>query len=206
MMRANTRTDTRNPSVDLPAPELGDFDVQQYSTRRRFLKWMIRIGYGAFALAFALPALALRALQTEQQGIAEGDVLVFASGNAGAQAGTAVKPGDIPEGTGLQVFPQGKTDNQSNLVEVVRIAPGEGVDGLVAYSAICTHLGCAVYAKLNQAGHIACPCHNSQFDPANNAEVVGGPANRPLPPLPLGLGPDGSLIASGPIEGPIGPE
>ncbi len=206
MMRANVRTDTRNPSLDLAAPELEDFDDRQYSTRRRFLKWMIRIGYGAFALAFALPALALRALQTERQGIAEGDVLVFATGSAGAQAGAAVKPSDIPEGTGLQVFPQDKTDNQSNLVEVVRIAPGEGVDGLVAYSAICTHLGCAVYAKLNQQGLIACPCHNSQFDPANNAQVVGGPANRPLPSLPLGVGPDGSLIAAGPIQGPIGPE
>lgn len=206
MMRANTRTDTRNPSFDLPAPELGDFDERQYSTRRRFLKWMIRIGYGAFALAFALPALALRALQTEQQGIAEGDVLVFASGNAGAQAGAVVKPGDIPEGTGLQVFPQGKTDNQSNLVEVVRIAAGEGVEGLVAYSAICTHLGCAVYAKLNQEGLIACPCHNSRFDPEDNAKVVGGPANRPLPSLPLAVGPDGSLVAAGPIQGPVGPE
>ncbi len=73
MMRANVRTDTRNPSLDLAAPELEDFDDRQYSTRRRFLKWMIRIGYGAFALAFALPALALRALQTERQGIAEGE-------------------------------------------------------------------------------------------------------------------------------------
>lgn len=206
MVSVNRPTDTRNPSLELAAPELGDFDERQYATRRRFLKWMIRVGYGAFALAFALPALALRALQTELQGIVEGDVLVYASGNAGGQAGAAIKPADIPEGTGLQVFPQGKTDNQSNLVQVVRIGPGEGVDGLVAFSAICTHLGCAVYAKLNQAGHIACPCHNSQFDPANNAQVVGGPANRPLPPLPLSLGPDGSLIAAGPIEGPIGPE
>jgi len=206
MMGANTRSEIRNPSHDLDAPKLEDFDDQQYATRRRFLKWVIRIGYGAFALAFALPALALRALQTERQGIVQGDVLVFASGSSGAQAGAVVKPGDIPEGTGVQVFPEGKTDNQSNLVQVVRIAPGEGVDGLVAYSAICTHLGCAVYAKLNQDGHIACPCHNSQFDPAKKAQVVGGPAQRPLPALPLGVGPDGSLIASGPIEGPIGPE
>ena len=206
MMRANTRTDTRNPTLDLEAPELEDFDERQYSTRRRFLKWVIRLGYGAFALAFALPALALRALQTERQGIAKGDVLVFATASSGAQAGAGVKPGDIPEGTGLQVFPKGKTDNQSNLVEVVRIGPGQGVEGLAAYSAICTHLGCAVYAKLNQAGHIACPCHNSQFDPANKAKVVGGPAPRPLPSLPLDVGPDGSLIAAGPITGPIGPQ
>jgi Rieske Fe-S protein len=52
----------------------------------------------------------------------------------------------------------------------------------VAYSAVCTHQGCTV-AYNN--GQLACPCHGSVFDPANGAAVVNGPAQRPLPELPV---------------------
>jgi nitrite reductase/ring-hydroxylating ferredoxin subunit len=52
----------------------------------------------------------------------------------------------------------------------------------VAYSAVCTHQGCTV---AYQKGQLACPCHGSVFDPANGAEVVAGPAPRPLPDIPV---------------------
>ncbi len=52
----------------------------------------------------------------------------------------------------------------------------------VAYSAVCTHQGCEV---AYQGGNLACPCHGSVFDPANGAEVVAGPASRPLPEIPV---------------------
>jgi len=52
----------------------------------------------------------------------------------------------------------------------------------VAYSAICTHQGCKV---AYQGGKLACPCHGSVFDPAKGAEVVAGPAPRPLPEIPV---------------------
>jgi cytochrome b6-f complex iron-sulfur subunit len=52
----------------------------------------------------------------------------------------------------------------------------------VAYSAVCTHQGCTV---AYQNGQLACPCHGSVFDPANGAEVVAGPAPRPLPEIPV---------------------
>jgi Rieske Fe-S protein len=52
----------------------------------------------------------------------------------------------------------------------------------VAYSAVCTHQGCTV---AYQNGQLACPCHGSVFDPANGAEVVAGPAPRPLPDIPV---------------------
>jgi arsenite oxidase small subunit len=52
----------------------------------------------------------------------------------------------------------------------------------VAYSAVCTHQGCTVAYK---NGRLACPCHGSVFDPANNAQVVNGPAQRPLPEIPV---------------------
>jgi cytochrome b6-f complex iron-sulfur subunit len=52
----------------------------------------------------------------------------------------------------------------------------------VAYSAICTHQGCTVAYK---DGNLACPCHGSIFDPADGAAVVTGPAQRPLPEIPV---------------------
>jgi Rieske Fe-S protein len=52
----------------------------------------------------------------------------------------------------------------------------------VAYSAVCTHQGCTVAYK---NGQLACPCHGSVFDPAHGAEVVAGPAPRPLPKIPI---------------------
>jgi cytochrome b6-f complex iron-sulfur subunit len=51
-----------------------------------------------------------------------------------------------------------------------------------AYSAVCTHQGCTV---AYQKGQLACPCHGSVFDPANGAEVVTGPAQSPLPEIPI---------------------
>ena len=52
----------------------------------------------------------------------------------------------------------------------------------VSYSAVCTHQGCTVAYK---NGQLACPCHGSVFDPAKGAEVVAGPAPRPLPEIPV---------------------
>ena len=51
-----------------------------------------------------------------------------------------------------------------------------------AYSAVCTHAQCTV---AYQEGQLACPCHGSVFDPANGGEVVNGPAQEPLPEIPV---------------------
>ena len=60
----------------------------------------------------------------------------------------------------------------------------------VAYSAVCTHAGCTVAYKDAQ---LACPCHGSIFDPANGAEVVSGPAQTPLPEIPIRVQ-DGQIL------------
>jgi cytochrome b6-f complex iron-sulfur subunit len=60
----------------------------------------------------------------------------------------------------------------------------------VAYSAICTHQGCTVAYRDSQ---LACPCHGSVFDPANGAEVVSGPAQTPLPEIPVEVQ-DGQVV------------
>ncbi len=69
-------------------------------------------------------------------------------------------------------------DSGGNPAVLVHLRRGN----FVAYSAICTHEGCIV-AFGN--GQLACPCHGSIFDPANNARVVNGPARRPLPKIPV---------------------
>jgi Rieske Fe-S protein len=52
----------------------------------------------------------------------------------------------------------------------------------VAYSAVCTHQRCTVAYR---NGQLACPCHGSVFDAENGAEVVNGPAQLPLPEIPV---------------------
>ena len=174
---------------------------ERLATRRRILRWAIRVGTGAFSLALLLPALALRSLTREVQEVTAGDLLVYATGD---QAGLPVDVTAITPDTAVQAFPEGKSDNERNLIELVRLA-ADLPTGLVAYSAICTHLGCTVLPRLSEQGYIVCPCHASVFDPAADARVVSGPANRPLPALPIEVSSDGVVRAAGGFAGPVGP-
>ena len=54
---------------------------------------------------------------------------------------------------------------------------------LVGWSAVCTHLACAVLWR-EEDGHLECPCHDGVFDPATG-EVLAGPPPRPLPAVRL---------------------
>ncbi len=174
---------------------------ERLATRRRILRWVIRIGTGAFSLALLLPALALRTLTREVAGVTAGDTLVYATGD---QAGLPIAPASIATGTAVQAFPEGKSENEQTLIELVRLADDLS-SGLVAYSAICTHLGCTVLPNLTAEGFIVCPCHASLFDPADDARVLTGPANRPLPSLPIEVSSDGHIVAAGGFAGPVGP-
>ncbi|GHC91910.1 cytochrome bc1 complex Rieske iron-sulfur subunit [Nocardiopsis terrae] len=77
--------------------------------------------------------------------------------------------------------------------------------GIVAYSKICTHVGCPAALYERTTHRILCPCHQSTFDAANAAEVVFGPAHRPLPQLPIGVDDEGYLVARGDFNEPTGP-
>lgn len=70
-----------------------------------------------------------------------------------------------------------------------------GVDGILCYSKICTHVGCPIALWEQQTHHVLCPCHQSTFDLADNGKVIFGPAARPLPQLPLAVDSEGYLIA-----------
>ncbi|GAA3736309.1 cytochrome bc1 complex Rieske iron-sulfur subunit [Salinactinospora qingdaonensis] len=78
-------------------------------------------------------------------------------------------------------------------------------DGIVAYSKICTHVGCPAALYEQTTHRILCPCHQSTFDATNAAEVVFGPANRPLPQLPLTVDGEGYLVADGEFSSAVGP-
>ena len=83
--------------------------------------------------------------------------------------------------------------------------PGSSYEGIVAYSKICTHVGCPVALYEQQTHHLLCPCHQSTFDIADGARVVFGPANRPLPQLPISVDDEGYLVAADDFSEPIGP-
>jgi rieske iron-sulfur protein len=78
-------------------------------------------------------------------------------------------------------------------------------DGIVAYSAVCTHQQCWVTDWLRSAQVLQCPCHQSQYDLRHGAKVVGGPAPRPLPALPLTVSGD-VLTVAGPFTDRVGGE
>jgi ubiquinol-cytochrome c reductase iron-sulfur subunit len=85
------------------------------------------------------------------------------------------------------------------------VVPNWTVDNIVAYSKICTHLGCPAALYEQTTHHILCPCHQSTFDATKGAQVIFGPATRPLPQLPIGVDAQGYLIATGPFNEPVGP-
>jgi Rieske Fe-S protein len=145
-----------------------------------------------------------------------GDRLV----DAGSGASTApLKPDDL----GLQdpflawaFDPQRQVPRDGsrlNMVLLMRFDPAtlggadsrQAVGGVVAYSAVCTHQQCWVTDWLKSAQVLQCPCHQSQYDPRHGAKVVGGPAPRPLPALPLTLT-DGVLSIAGPFNARVGGE
>jgi ubiquinol-cytochrome c reductase iron-sulfur subunit len=120
-------------------------------------------------------------------------------------------------------YPEGASQREiGSPVVVVRLDPAAlrlppervswAPQGIVAYSKICTHAGCAIalyrqpkFGPTQPRPALICPCHYSTFDPARAAEVIFGPAGRPLPQLPLMIDGAGELRAGGNLSGPPGP-
>jgi ubiquinol-cytochrome c reductase iron-sulfur subunit len=79
------------------------------------------------------------------------------------------------------------------------------VDGVMAFSKICTHVGCPVALYEQQTHHMLCPCHQSTFDLSDDGKVIFGPAARSLPQLPITVDADGNLVAVSDFREPVGP-
>src|SRR5256714_8403295 len=139
------------------------------------------------------------------------------------EAGHAFLADDIEEDTFYTAYPEHADREQMGApLVVVRLKPdqlrlpgprrGWAPDGIVAYSKICTHAGCAIalyrkptFPPVEPRPALVCPCHYSTFDPATGGRVIFGPAGRALPQLPIGIDKRGRLVATGNFSGPVGP-
>jgi ubiquinol-cytochrome c reductase iron-sulfur subunit len=130
-------------------------------------------------------------------------------------------------GTMITIVPDGYQDDLDALAKatviIIKFRPGElniptrtdggtvigtmnwTVDNIVAYSKICTHVGCPVALYEQTTHHILCPCHQSTFDASTGATVIFGPAPRPLPQLPMTVDAQGYLVAKSDFTQPVGP-
>jgi len=141
---------------------------------------------------------------------------------------TPLTPADFSTpGSAITIVPEGYTEDPDALAEatvtLIKFRPGElripttydgstligtmnwTVDNIVAYSRICTHVGCPVGLYEQTTHHLLCPCHQSTFDATTGATVIFGPAPRPLPQLPLTTDAQGYLVAKSDFTQPVGP-
>ncbi len=138
-------------------------------------------------------------------------------------AGRAYSADEIEEDAFYTAYPEGanKETFGAPLVvvrlkpQVLRLPPdrrGWAPRGILAYSKVCTHAGCAIalyrkptFPAVEPRPAFVCPCHYSTFDPATGGTVLFGPAGRPLPQLPLMIDSGGGLRAAGNFNQPVGP-
>lgn len=151
----------------------------------------------------------------EKKGFVKGARLVDEEGNP-LTAADALPKG---EGKMMDVFPEkeggGALKSKQTKALLFRFSEDQfkkptktdkTVKGYVAYSQVCTHAGCLVDG--GDTATLSCPCHGSKFNVLEGAKVTGGPAPRPLPQLPLGVGKESEelLLATGPFEESVGAE
>jgi ubiquinol-cytochrome c reductase iron-sulfur subunit len=134
---------------------------------------------------------------------------------------TPIKATDVTIGSVFHVMPEGIDKSEHVLEEkgkaavlLMRLDPDDikvakerdwGHDGIVAYSKICTHVGCPVGLYEQQTHHLLCPCHQSTFDVTQDCKVIFGPAGRPLPQLKISVDNEGYLVADAPFREAVGP-
>jgi ubiquinol-cytochrome c reductase iron-sulfur subunit len=190
---------------------------------------LVRNGLIGALIAFPLPAIALF------RGLAPMDVdpnnlMKYTMWKKGLRltsdpTGNPIKAEDLTIGSAFQVIPEGLVDlpekemldaKAKAAVLLVRLKPEDlkwaspereawSYQGIVAYSKICTHVGCPVALYEQQTHHLLCPCHQSQFDITEQARVIFGPAARPLPQLPITVDAEGYLVAQSDFNEPVGP-
>ena len=195
-------------------------DGESGFSRRKLIR---RSLYGALAF-FPLPAIMLFG----DLGPNPGDSLRHTMWKKGTRltkdpTGTPIKASDVTIGSVFHVIPEGLNELEHHKLEekakaavlLVRLEPSDlnepedrkswSYDGIVAYSKICTHVGCPVALYEQHTHSLLCPCHQSTFDVTNACKVTFGPATRPLPQLPIAVDSEGYLIAQSDFTEPVGP-
>jgi ubiquinol-cytochrome c reductase iron-sulfur subunit len=185
-------------------------------TRRRLLATSAGVAGASMGAALLAPAASL--------GPWIGDVAARSPWKRGTplvdDQGLPVMAADLDVGSFMTAFAKDADPEAlaSSLIvvridpEAILVHPEWSPDGVMAFSKICTHAGCAVamlryplYADNAPGPALVCPCHYSTFDITHGGRVVFGPAGRPLPQLPLTIAEDGSLLAAGRLSGDVGP-
>jgi ubiquinol-cytochrome c reductase iron-sulfur subunit len=129
--------------------------------------------------------------------------------------GDFIRPGDIAVDGIMTVFPEGNIDDALSPTLLINIgdAPfevppgrvGWTINGLVAFSKICTHAGCPASLYNVETHQLICPCHQSTFDVLSDCKPVFGPASRSLPQLPIAVDADGFVISQTGYDQAVGP-
>jgi ubiquinol-cytochrome c reductase iron-sulfur subunit len=187
--------------------------------RRSLIKRSLGAALGLSALS---PLILLRDLgplpgkELEKTTWKSGTHLVTDPGNR------RIKASDLEVGAVAQVLPEIEdpehrklSDIAKDAVLLIRLRPEEfnleadrlamTHDGIIAFSKICSHMGCAVALYEQQTKHLLCPCHQSTFDVTRAAKVIFGPSARPLPQLDITIDDEGYLVARQPFSEPVGP-
>jgi len=218
-------------AIEEEYPDVGDRDEEEKliqvveesgsrMTRKRFLKGAAGAAGAALGAALVVPAVSLGpALDTES--------LYYSPWYRGRRLvdenGRPYRADDISTTTFYTAYPE-NVDHEvlAAPIVVVRIKPDRidlpasradwAPEGILAYSKICTHAGCAIseyrkplFPPTSPEPAFVCPCHYSTFDPATGGSVIYGPAGRNLPQLPLMIDHAGELRAAGDFNDPVGP-
>ena len=184
---------------------------EQPFVRRRFLFRMLGLAAGALGFAAVFPVNSL--------GPPPGDTLAHTSWGKRTrvvtQDGRLVKVGDLEVNGVLTVFPEGATDDANSQTILINVGDAAqkvrphrqswSVDGLVAFSKVCTHAGCPVGLYRSSSHQLLCPCHQSTFDVLDECRPVFGPAARSLPQLALEVLEGGYLASQFDYSQPVGP-
>jgi ubiquinol-cytochrome c reductase iron-sulfur subunit len=185
--------------------------------RRSLLKRSLGLALGLFAL----PAvLLLRDLGPLPRKTLDTTLWKANSPLLNAETGEPVKLGDLEIGSFTTVLPvkaelMSEEDYAKAPVLLIRLEPGLNrpapgrenwaYQDHVAYSKICTHVGCPIGLYQKQSHKLLCPCHQSTFDVPKACKVVFGPAARALPQLPITVNAAGEFIATAAFDQPVGP-
>lgn len=227
LMRGDELSESRHPTRGTPATRERAVEIfkegnQESGFGRRTLIRNTLIGA---LVATPLPAVVLfRDLAPAADPVPQLEHTMWAKGKRLTHdpSGTPIKAADVTIGSVFHVIPEGLNDKEDRLEEkakaavlLMRLKPEDlhvsagreswNYAGIVAYSKICTHVGCPVALYEQQTHHLLCPCHSSTFDVTNECAVIFGPAARPLPQLPIAVDSEGYLVAQSDFHEPVGP-
>jgi ubiquinol-cytochrome c reductase iron-sulfur subunit len=192
---------------------LADFEAgNEQIARRGFLAALAAGSLGALGLAALFPIRSLGprpGAGLKETGFAGGGKRLV------TQDGQPVQASELAVDGVLTVFPEGHTQDADSPALLIHLRPGQNKprpgretwapDDLVAYSKLCSHMGCPIGLYQAQAGLLLCPCHQSTFDVGDGCRPIFGPAATSLPQLPIVINADGTITATSDFSGPVGP-